>query len=101
MRLHPQQIVVFKQVAAQVFGPGARVLLFGSRTEDDRRGGDIDLYVTGVTLGVEEQLEARLRFLVEVKRQVGEQRIDVVFAPGPDQPPLPIHGVAERTGILL
>lgn len=101
MRLTPRQIAIFKHVAAEIFGPEAGLILFGSRVDDHRRGGDIDLYVTGFEQSVEQQLDARLRFLVRVKREMGEQRIDVIFAPASGQPSLPIHRMAEQTGVRL
>ena len=101
MRLNSYQIEVLKGTAKEIFGPGSALLLFGSRVDDDRRGGDIDLCVTGFDRSTEEQLEAKLRFLVGVERKIGEQRIDVVFAPRPDQSPKPIHRIIERTGVPL
>ena len=48
MRLSPKQITAVKQTAAEVFGPEADIWLFGSRVDDERRGGDIDLLVENV-----------------------------------------------------
>src|SRR5512144_3002065 len=45
MRLDPSEITAITATAAQVFGPSATVRLFGSRVDDRRRGGDIDLYI--------------------------------------------------------
>lgn len=45
MRLKPDQIAFIKTTVAEHFGVGARVRLFGSRVDDAKRGGDIDLYV--------------------------------------------------------
>ena len=45
MRLTPDQRQLIKQAAAELAGPTARVHLFGSRVDDQQRGGDIDLLV--------------------------------------------------------
>ncbi|MDT8440010.1 MAG: nucleotidyltransferase domain-containing protein, partial [Wenzhouxiangellaceae bacterium] len=45
MRLTNNQIQAIKTAAAEIFGDEAEVWLFGSRIDDDKRGGDIDLYV--------------------------------------------------------
>lgn len=101
MRISQQQAETLKRVAAEVFGSQAGLLVFGSRVEDARRGGDIDLYVTGFNQSLEKTLDAELRFLVKAKQALGEQRIDVVFAPQPKQAPLPIQRMTEQTVIPL
>ena len=101
MRLTPYQIEALKSTAKEVFGPRSTLLLFGSRTDDSQRGGDIDLCVTGYHCSADEQLEAKLRFLVKAKQKIGEQRIDLIFIPPSNRSPKPIYRVAQQTGILL
>lgn len=43
MRLTPKQIEIIRQTVEQIGGQDVRVVLFGSRLLDDRKGGDIDL----------------------------------------------------------
>lgn len=101
MRLTPHQITVLKEVGLEVFGPQARLHLFGSRTDDTQKGGDIDLYVTGVHDTVAGMLEGKIRFLVRAKQQLGERRIDLVFAPADGKTQEPIQRIASETGIAL
>lgn len=101
MRLTPIQIQILKNASNEVFGSNASLMLFGSRVDDNRHGGDIDLYVTGFDQSIEKQLMAKLKFLAKVKQQIGEQRIDLVFSQTSDQPVMPIHKIAEKTGVKL
>lgn len=101
MRLTLHQIEILKSTAIDVFGPQSSLLLFGSRVDDSLLGGDIDLYITGFNRPVEQQLDAKLLFLVKVKQKIGEQRIDLIFAPYSNQALLPIHRIAVQTGIHL
>jgi predicted nucleotidyltransferase len=45
MRLSKSEIEIIKRVAGEVCGNNTAVLLFGSRTDDSKKGGDIDLYI--------------------------------------------------------
>ena len=45
MRLTPDEAAAIGRAAREAFGPDAIVRLFGSRLDDARRGGDIDLHV--------------------------------------------------------
>jgi len=84
--------------AARHFGPKARVVLFGSRTDDNRRGGDVDLLVRGAWER-EDAFHRKVRFLVAVKSRLGDQRIDVVVAAPEDRRPIVME--AMREGITL
>ncbi|MEO8299143.1 MAG: nucleotidyltransferase domain-containing protein [Burkholderiales bacterium] len=68
MRLNHEQTRVILQCVRQQFGADAGVALFGSRLDDDARGGDVDLLVEStapptlrqralVTLALEQALQ--------------------------------------------
>jgi predicted nucleotidyltransferase len=56
--------------------PAARVWLFGSRVDDGKRGGDIDIAVLSTMIG---RLE-RMRIRRAVVDALGEQKVDVVVS---------------------
>ena len=58
MRLTAEQVETIRQRIQRHIGPHARIWLFGSRVDDSRRGGDVDLYVEPET---PPDLVARLR----------------------------------------
>lgn len=45
MRLTDRQIKDIKEEVARILGPDAEVWLFGSRVDDNARGGDVDLMI--------------------------------------------------------
>lgn len=80
MRLTAQERLQIAQATALVLPTGSRVCLFGSRTDDQRRGGDIDLLVeTPSALDAPRQVALRTRFAAELYRRLGERRIDLLF----------------------
>lgn len=83
MRLKNKEIEVIKEVARDVFGEKATVSLFGSRTNNYIRGGDIDLFIeSNCQISREEQYSLKIKFLVQLKKHIGDQKIDVLINGG-------------------
>jgi len=99
MRLTPEQTRIIRETIEEVAGPDARVRLFGSRLDDQRRGGDIDLMME-LPEPVENAALLASRLEARLQTRLGEQRIDVLLA-APNLERQPIHRVAEREGVLL
>jgi predicted nucleotidyltransferase len=74
MRLTPQQIELLKH-KIQAYLPESQVYLFGSRVDDMKKGGDIDILVLADrVLSFQEKFAVKLAFY----QQFGEQKIDIV-----------------------
>jgi hypothetical protein len=99
MRLSPQQQHEIKRLTQDIFGRDSTVTLFGSRVDDSRRGGDIDLFIQPATsLDATLAFQKKIDFLVALKAAIGEQKIDVVIDSGNGTP---IEQVAKETGVSL
>jgi predicted nucleotidyltransferase len=97
MRLSEHQRDVIRDAAAELVGPSARVLLFGSRTRPDVRGGDIDLLVE-LPAPVPDRFALGNRLGARIERQLGLQKIDILVA-DPETPVSPVLAAARRDGI--
>lgn len=98
MRLSQQQADIITTITKEVFGPAACVKLFGSRTDDNRRGGDIDLLVE-LPHPVPAAVVASATLEAKLMRALGLQKIDVIVS-APNLTATPIHAVAAQ-GITL
>jgi predicted nucleotidyltransferase len=97
MRLTERDRTAIRAAVAERFGVEARALLFGSRTDDTRRGGDIDLLVE-TPVAPTDPLAAAVQIEVDLMRALGERRIDVLLSyPGVVE--RPIHQVARLTAL--
>ena len=78
MRLRKEQRHIIEKTAIRHFGQQVKVYLFGSRAYPEQKGGDIDLLLESVP---EEMATIRYKiaFIVDLKRNLGDQKIDVVF----------------------
>ena len=99
MRLTHHEVEVMKSTAHKMFGEDVRVWLFGSRTDDSKRGGDIDLYVETAAM-LDSPGLAACRFNAELQMQLGEQKIDVLVVDAVT-PRQKIHAIAASTGVRL
>lgn len=95
MRLNDKELKSIKDVFIKVFGHG-ELYLFGSRVDDNRRGGDIDLYI--IPSAAKDLASKKIDFLVLLKKSIQEQKIDVVIDRGKNRI---IDKIAKDTGVLL
>jgi predicted nucleotidyltransferase len=100
MRLSAEQIEAIKQETEHFFGTQAEVWLFGSRVDDNRRGGDVDLFVDSGVSDAAQLAAARFAFLARLKRRIGDRKIDLVLQRKGGEA-LPIHELARKQGVRL
>ncbi len=94
MRLTDYEIESIKTVFLEIFKHG-ELYIFGSRIDDNKRGGDIDIYIKP---GENDNLSSKkVDFLVELKNRIGEQKIDVIIDRGENRL---LNKIAEQ-GVLL
>lgn len=79
MRLDKEQKEAIVSTIRQL-DPGARIRLFGSRTDDSARGGDIDLLVLSSVLKYRDKLLIRAR----LKEKLGNRKIDLIITETPE-----------------
>ena len=98
MRLSQQQANIISMLAKEVFGEGASIKLFGSRADDSKRGGDIDLFIE-LQQPIEQPVMASARLEAKLIQALGLQKIDVIVS-APNLAKTPIHDIAAK-GISL
>jgi hypothetical protein len=90
---------LIKSAAVRHFGADCVVRLFGSRADDTRRGGDIDLHVV-VADDTLATLNQKIEFLLQLEKSIGDLEVDVVLE-GPSTKNGYIDQVARETGVFL
>lgn len=74
--------------------PKAEIYLYGSRADDTKRGGDIDLLIFSEHLSRQDKARIRL----ELYDTLGEQKIDITIAKDLSDP---FVRIAHAEGVLL
>lgn len=93
MRLKNKEIESIKNTVLS-FDNKARIYLFGSRTDDTKKGGDIDLLVFSDKLSFGEKIKIKAGLL----NRLGERKIDLIIARDDSKP---FIRIALEKGVLL
>lgn len=96
MRLQRSEIDIIKSTLQETIDD-AKIFLFGSRTDDTKKGGDIDLFVqTHKNISLREEL----KILAQMEFRGIERKIDLIIQ-SPTTPPQKLFETIAREGILL
>jgi len=94
MRLSCEEIQTLKDTL-MTLSPSAKLYLFGSRVDDTKQGGDIDLMVVSDCLSRKDISRLRIEFF----KRFGEQKMDVLLDDGEFTPIF--HRLVMQKALLL
>lgn len=97
-RLSHQEIQALIDATHECFGKSARIWLYGSRADDQKKGGDIDLYIE--TEKKEHIVESTLKMRGLIWDVFGEQKIDIIVRETSKEMN-PMHVIAKESGVDL
>ena len=86
MRLQDNQIEVLKN-KLKILSKNAKLYLFGSRVDDTKKGGDIDILIISDTLTKKDLRLIRIDFF----KHFGEQKLDIILDNGKLKNPFVKH----------
>lgn len=96
MRLTAQEVDTIKKAIVRVI-PDAKVMLFGSRVDDEKRGGDIDIFVrTEHKINLSQKID----ILTEIEQNGVMRKVDLLIQT-PYTKEVPIFQTALETGEVL
>ena len=99
MRLSTEQRVALRAHFSHEVGADCEVLLFGSRADDNQRGGDVELLVR-LPRPLQRPVWLAARLAAHAVRLLGGRRVDVLLL-DPATKLQPIHAAALATGVVL
>lgn len=101
VRLSTDVIATISRNFLEYFLPTDKLWLFGSRVDSSKKGGDIDLYIeTNINI-YDTAFDKKIAFLSNLKKEIGDQKIDVVLRIISSDHHLPIYEVAKSQGVRL
>ncbi len=97
LRLTKEEITKITKVAREVFGDEVEVYIFGSRTQLDKKGGDIDVLIKTKK---EIPTDDKLSFLAKLELAGIERRVDLLVIAS-NIKLKDIHMEALKTGVKI
>lgn len=101
IRLDNRELENIREIFRIHFLHTDKLWLFGSRVNQDKKGGDIDLYIETTYIDLATVAEKKIGFLVDLKEKIGDQKIDIVINVLSENKQLLIYDEAKLTGVRL
>ena len=80
VRLTKEELETIRKVIRK-YDPDAKIILFGSRTDLTKKGGDIDLMVISNKI----DYKKRRKILVDLQLSLGDRKIDLIVTDNPEK----------------
>ena len=100
MRVSGKNVATFKNAIRGAFPGQPKVFLFGSRVDDNKRGGDIDLMVVSGLRRNELEI-AKIKAITKIQMTLGEQKIDLIVTNDPARDSRKVVQEALKHGVEL
>ena len=97
MRLKVEEKNKIIQYAKDFFGNEVSLYLFGSRVDDNKKGGDIDLFLESEEII---DMQTQIKFLTAIYKDITQRKVDLLIKT-PASKNLSIYKTAKKEGILL
>jgi len=80
VRLTEEEIKTIKNII-QKYDPEAKIIIFGSRTDLSKKGGDIDILI--ISKRIDYKLRRKIR--VDLLLALGDRKIDIIVTDNPEK----------------
>jgi hypothetical protein len=103
MRLSAQQITTIKTNTQRYFGEDASLWLFGSRTNDKKKGGDYDFLIETSLEQPDVIIQHKIFLLtaLQMSSSFEDEKIDLIVKRRSTSFDMPIYRVVQKEGIKL
>ena len=103
MRVTTNQINILKNLAYQYFGEDAELWLFGSRTDDRKKGGDYDFFIETSMNDADRIIESRIDLIAELQstEPFEDEKIDIIVKRKASAFDMPIYQTAKHEGVRI
>ncbi len=103
MRVTSQQLEALKRLASQYFGEDAELWLFGSRLDDNIKGGDYDFFIETPLNDTDEIVDRKIKLIAQLQSSYPfeDEKIDIIVKRRNSTFEMPIYQVIKQEGVRV
>ncbi len=103
MRVTSEQLIIFKNLVSRYFGADAELWLFGSRVDDNKKGGDYDFLIETSLNDADAIVAGKVDLIAALQNTLPfeDEKIDIVVKRRFSPFVMPIYEVAKSEGVRL
>ena len=103
MRLTTEQLSIVKNLSRYYFGENAKLWLFGSRVDDEKKGGDYDFLIETSLTNADEVVSRKIDMIVQLQSSTPfeDEKIDIIVKRQQSSFDMPIYHIAKHEGVQI
>ncbi len=103
MRIAVDQLSIVKALSRRYFGEDAKLWLFGSRVDDEKKGGDYDFLIETSLTNPDEIISRKIDMIAQLQSSdpFEDEKIDIIIKRQQSSYDMPIYHVAKNEGVQI
>ena len=103
MRITADQLRIVKTLSRKYFGEDARLWLFGSRVDDEKKGGDYDFLIETSLANPDEIISNKIDMITQLQSSgpFEDEKIDIIVKRRQSSFDMPIYHIARQEGVQI
>jgi len=103
MRIAVDQLSIVKALSRRYFGEDAKLWLFGSRVDDEKKGGDYDFLIETSLTNPDEIISRKIDMIAQLQSSnpFEDEKIDIIIKRQQSSYDMPIYHIAKNEGVQI
>ncbi len=103
MRINADQLSLVKTLSLRYFGKDAKLWLFGSRVDDEKKGGDYDFLIETSLTNPDEIISCKIDMITQLQSSgpFEDEKIDIIIKRQQSSFDMPIFHIAMQEGVQI
>ncbi len=103
MRVTAEQLEIVRKLSSNYFGEDAKLWLFGSRVDDEKKGGDYDFLIETSLSNPDEIIARKIDMITQLQSSepFEDEKIDIIVKRRQSSFDMPVYHIAKLEGVQI